>query len=172
MKLIPLNHGLFAKVDDNQFERIAKLGKWIFQQGYAAKSLPEGRFLRMHHLVLAPKDGFLIDHIDGDGFNNQRKNLRYVTRSEHSINTRKRRDNTSGVKGVSWAASSRTWYAQIKRHPIYWHKNFFKFEDAVAQRREWEQQLHGEFRCKNQERPPTFCRTLAQLKKRLRRTAG
>lgn len=40
----------------------------------------------LHRFLLAVNDGMLIDHIDGDGLNNTRENLREVTHSENSRN--------------------------------------------------------------------------------------
>lgn len=46
-------------------------------------------------------EGMLIDHIDGDSTNNLIANLRIVDHTENTRNAKMRKDNTSGVKGVS-----------------------------------------------------------------------
>ena len=43
-----------------------------------------------------------VDHIDNDKSNNNIANLRWATRAENNQNASMRKDNTSGVKGVSW----------------------------------------------------------------------
>jgi len=76
----------------------------------------DGQIYRAHRLAWFymtgewPKDG--VDHIDLDGTNNRWSNLRAATQSQNAANTRKRRDNTSGFKGVSRTASG-TWQACI-----------------------------------------------------------
>jgi hypothetical protein len=53
--------------------------------------------IRMHHYILGkPNDKtYVIDHIDGNGLNNQRENLRIVNTSLNSHNCKRRKDKTS-----------------------------------------------------------------------------
>lgn len=76
----------------------------------------DGQVYRAHRLAWFymtgawPENG--VDHIDVDPANNRWANLRAATQSQNAVNTRKRRDNTSGFKGVSKTASG-TWQAVI-----------------------------------------------------------
>lgn len=86
----------------------------------------DGRLYRGHHLVwlwyygVLPEDE--IDHIDGDPRNNRISNLRECNRSENICNTKHRKNNTSGYKGVTWSKAANKWIAQIwknsKRHHL------------------------------------------------------
>lgn len=67
----------------------------------------------MPRMLMAIPDGLEVCHIDGNGLNNRRSNLRLVTRSQNRHNLRISRNNTSGYKGVSWCSRSETWRAQI-----------------------------------------------------------
>jgi hypothetical protein len=58
--------------------------------------------------------GFQIDHIDGDGLNNRFLNLRKANQSENNCNSKRRKNNSSGFKGVSWSKSKNKWEARIK----------------------------------------------------------
>lgn len=54
------------------------------------------------------------DHIDQNTANNAWANLRHANASSNAANSRLRRNNTSGFKGVHWAAQKRKWCAQIR----------------------------------------------------------
>jgi hypothetical protein len=57
-------------------------------------------------------DGLVIDHIDGNTNNNKVSNLRAISSKHNACNTKKRKDNTSGVHGVSFHAKKKAWVAQ------------------------------------------------------------
>ena len=159
MKTIPLSQGKFAKVSDHRFERVAQFGSWFYCNGYArcnVKTAGGWATVFMHHLILPKKEGFCVDHIDGDGTNNQDDNLRYVTSSQSNQNMCRRRDNTSGVPGVSLDRARGKWTAFINLNgERVWTKRFDTFEEAVEAREKWKAELFGETACQNPERGPT-----------------
>lgn len=87
-----------------------------------------------------------IDHINGDTLDNRIDNLRKATHAQNGHNTGLRRNNTSGVKGVSWSAERNRWFASITVNgKIVALGRFDEFEDAVAARRAAEVIHHGPF---------------------------
>lgn len=58
--------------------------------------------------------GAQIDHIDGDGLNCQRDNLRLANHSQNAANRKRLKNNTSGYKGVSFHKQTGKWRATIK----------------------------------------------------------
>lgn len=166
MKLIPLTQGKFAKVSDHQFERIAQFGTWFYNQGYAKCKLRGSKgkiIINMQDVVLPyAKTGEMVDHIDGDGLNNQDDNLRCATKSQQAINRRTQENNTTGVRGV-YAHKSGKWQARIyKERKVIRTQLFETFEEAVMARQQWETEVFGDFMCQNPERPLTKF-TLAKL---------
>jgi len=104
MKRIKLSQGKFAIVDDEDYEILNKL-KWCVSHKYAwhpgkrVKGKPRlGVF--MHRFILKATKGEQIDHIDGNGFNNCRSNLRRCTASQNTINRGPQKNNATGYKGV------------------------------------------------------------------------
>lgn len=103
---IPLSRGYVALVDDEDYDWITADGQWhVTGYGhrlYAARTrwTAEKRSYgeRMHRLIL-PGARF-IDHINGNGMDNRRANLRPATAAQNSQNRRRRSDNRSGYKGV------------------------------------------------------------------------
>ena len=95
MKLLLLTKLREALVDDEDYERCMKYS-WrvaIFQKGmteYAQRNLPrdggtrKGQYL--HNFILPPPIGFTVDHIDRNGLNCQKSNLRFATKSQQMIN--------------------------------------------------------------------------------------
>lgn len=90
-------------------------------------------------------DGF-VDHINGNRSDNRISNLRIVTVTQNAWNSKMRRNNTSGVKGVSWHSPSGKWIARIrvcgKRKSI---GSFDNIEDAKVAINKARLELHGEF---------------------------
>ena len=93
--------------------------KWCFNpHGYAVKAWEGNKFyISMHHAIMGRGiNGFEIDHIDGNGLNNCRNNLRLVTHRENMANAKCHRAKTKSSKyvGVAWSKASGKWMAQIQ----------------------------------------------------------
>ena len=93
MKEIKLTRGLVALVSDEDFERVAQF-QWYanpgrrygFSQMFYARCRAAGY---MHRFIMNYPGHKVVDHIDGNGLNNQRENLRVVTTAENNQNKRK-----------------------------------------------------------------------------------
>lgn len=81
--------------------------------------------ISIHRLITNCPDGMVIDHIDGNPANNCRNNLRICTTKQNTRNQSRRRDNTSGYKGVHWVPQNRKWRAMIKVEGIKIHLGLF-----------------------------------------------
>lgn len=104
---IPLTKGLFALIDETDAPLIVPhlWGAHIRPHTYYACRKIGGRVnattVYMHQVILGLERGTDVDHIDGNGWNNVRSNLRRATRSQNLGNARLRADSQSGFKGVS-----------------------------------------------------------------------
>jgi hypothetical protein len=110
--LIPLGAcGLTAQVDDSD-RHLVESSTWyankIGNTWYAYRRV-SGVNQLMHRVLT----GFpLTDHINGDGLDNRRANLRAATKAQNGRNMRKTRG-TSRYKGVSWSKERSLWQADI-----------------------------------------------------------
>jgi hypothetical protein len=133
---IKLTHGFAAIVDIDDHDRLSKI-KWYAHKSHDgivyARSGPHGF---MHHHVLPPKSGFIPDHIDGNGLNNCKSNLRYLTQSQNKLNGRPYRleDKTSRYRGVSKRQTG--WMARITFRRKTKSLGVFRTELEAAQRYE------------------------------------
>ncbi len=103
IRYIGLTQGKFAIVDAADYPRLSRY-KWYAARGrgdkyYAMTSRPNGRPIRMHRLLMNPPAGLVVDHVDGNGLNNRRCNLRICTPAENTRN-RPARIGSSRFKGV------------------------------------------------------------------------
>ena len=115
----------------------------IINSVYAATGVAT---LRLHRLLMCAPDGYEVDHIDGDGLNNRRINLRVVTKSQNLQNRRPNRKSASGVKGVTWHKRLGKWQASIMANKTAHYLGYFEnLEDAAAAYAKASAELHGEF---------------------------
>jgi len=105
-KHIKLTQGKWAIVDDDDYEALSRQKWYAYQKhsGWYASSTssrPNRRQLHMHRVIMSAKAGELVDHINCDGLDNRKQNLRICSRAENARNSRIYTNNTSGYKGVS-----------------------------------------------------------------------
>jgi hypothetical protein len=115
---------LFAIVDEADYELVGQ-HQWRLLWGhkrklYATRSSQQG-LVYMHRLIAQTPVGYETDHINGDGLDNRRANLRTATRSQNAANTWKPRrpdgmPASSVFKGVSWDRSRHKWQSKIGLH--------------------------------------------------------
>jgi hypothetical protein len=93
-----------------------------------------------------PHRGEQIDHINGDRADNRWANLRLATNGQNQMNAKRRQDNTSGARGVSFCKNTSKWYAYInvegKRLDL---GRFEAKQDAIAARLRAQHYHYGEF---------------------------
>jgi hypothetical protein len=103
----------------------------------------------MHRIVMETPEGSFTDHIDGNGLNNTRNNLRICTKHQNQMNRRLPTTNKTGYKGVSVYRSKRKkflWRSEIQmnRKTIYLGLYFCLIKAAKAYD-EAAKELFGEF---------------------------
>ncbi len=113
MKKIKLTKGKYASVDDEDFEYLNQW-KWYAKvakhTSYACRLNSKNETVWMHRVITQCPDGLDVDHINYNGLNNRRDNLRVCTRQQNELHKKPRK----GYKGVFYIKSSNKWMAQIK----------------------------------------------------------
>lgn len=119
MAHIKLTRGKFAVVNDEDVPVVGEY-KWhaapIGRTWYAARKVG-GKTVFMHRILLNPPPGMSVDHLDDDGLNNRRSNLRLCSHQEN-LSRQRTVVGESGFRGVtrhqnSWKAKIRVNYKRI-----------------------------------------------------------
>lgn len=119
MKGIPLANGAgVALVDDEDYERLSEFTWKANRRGktiYAIRSTDRHHHVKMHRDVLGFGIGDPgVDHINGNGLDNRKKNLRVATPVQNGANSRPRTDSASPFKGVTFHKGDGQWHARIR----------------------------------------------------------
>jgi hypothetical protein len=157
---IPLTQGKLALVDPEDYDELSKY-KWYAVQSprgfYAARSVGTNRHgigqktVRMHQVILKSPEGKFIDHINHNGLDNRKSNLRFCTIQQNVWNMRKQLGNcTSKYKGVTWRKDIGKWQARIVCNRKVISIGFFDDEKAAAMAYDKKaKELFGEFAAPN-----------------------
>lgn len=167
MREIPLTQGKVALVDDEDYAALAML-KWhanrdglTFYARHNARHRvrrPDGAWTheQMHRVILARKLGRPLakgehtDHVNGDGLDNRRENLRPATSSQNHRNCRRRvASPSSRYLGVTWAKNRKKWTAQIYINGKNANLGQYLSEDEAALAREFYIAAHPELQARS-----------------------
>lgn len=91
-------------------------------------------------------DGYMVDHVNGDPFDNRIANLRLATRAQNNQNTSLRKDNKTGCRGVCWDKKSNKYRVQVRSNGRRVYNKFF--DDLNLAKAAYDEQArihHGEF---------------------------
>ena len=132
MKTIPLSQGKEAIVDDEDYQFLIE-SNWTATKRshgfYAYRGKDSGGWIYMHQIILGKKDDLEVDHINGDGLDNRRENLRFVTRQQNCWNAKGK---SGGFKGATFSKEKGLWAARIYVSGHNRHIGYFKEEEDAA----------------------------------------
>lgn len=130
------NH--FAKVDKEDLPKVD--GKvWGPTKGgkttYATRRLQgTNSSIGMHRVIVDAPPGMEVDHVNGNGLDNRRHNLRLCTKSQNQGNRQKHRQSASKFKGVWWDKSKQKWRAAVRVNGRRIYGGLFLREEDAARR--------------------------------------
>lgn len=143
--------------DLEDYNKIKDYNWYVNDQHYllARVNIGNGKIknVRMHRIIMEVNNSEIeIDHIHGINSrnDNRKSNLRIATHSQNNINKDKTKNNTSGIKGVSWDKRVEKWRVRISVDNVCYELGFFdNKEDAEKIRQEAEEKYFGEWSYKN-----------------------
>jgi len=149
IRYIGLTQGKYAIVDAADYEWLNQW-KWcamLRSSKVYAMRVERHKTILMHREIMKPPKGMLVDHIDGNGLNNRRSNMRNCTAQQNCQNRRPGTNFTSQFAGVYQRKSQpEKWYARVRCGEILAYLGPFDDEVEAAKARDQKaRELHGEF---------------------------
>jgi hypothetical protein len=113
---------------------VHRTGHSTYLRGYQRGiPLAQQKMRYLHRILTDAPRGKDVDHINGDGLDNRRENLRVCTRSQNNANRHRSQSRSSPFKGVHFEKCTGRWRAEVhlngKRHTL---GRFDAIEDAAA----------------------------------------
>lgn len=112
VKKLSLQGGGYTLVDAHHYDRLMQY-EWFQSKQHVYRRAGD-TLIALHHEILPPPDGMVIDHINRNGLDNREINLRVATHQQNSCNRTQPRNNTSGFKGVFREKRTGKWRACIR----------------------------------------------------------
>lgn len=155
---LPLSQGDVATVDAEDFDRLNAF-KWTLKKTRSHKyayrqHMLAGKLVQvlLHREVVKCPDGLVVDHINRNGLDNRKENLRVCTQSENIANSLGHSDRKYALpKGIEYKVGRKAnpYSARITKNGVrHFLGNFASVEEAVGVRNTKAQELFGTFaRC-------------------------
>ena len=138
---------LFYKKSEGCMKQGSEVGT-VDKGGYL-KTLIKRKPYRLHRIIFMMHHGYLpefIDHIDGNTLNNRIENLREATHSQNQHNRKINKNNSTGVKGVTWYGNRNSFKARCCVNGKSHHVGYFKkLEDAEKAIKSFRIEHHNDF---------------------------
>ena len=128
---VALTRGFVALVDPADAPKLAAWD-WAASNRLYARRNRDNAYLYMHRAITDAPAGRQVDHINGNGLDNRKANLRLCTAAENCANARPMTGKASRFKGVDWHSQAGKWRAKIKSDRRTRHIGLFRSEAEAA----------------------------------------
>ena len=123
-------------IDLENYEYIKNFN-WILEKGsntFYAYRKQKNKTIKMHREIMNLNfgDGLIVDHINHNGLDNRKINLRIATKKENAQNSLSQKNSSSKYLGVSFYKRDKIWTAQIKINDKKKHLGRFEKEIDAA----------------------------------------
>ena len=157
MRELKIKYDKVALVSDEDYDLVSQYewcshrkrrkGRYAWYVDREEKINGKWKTIQLHTFILGnPPDGYEIDHKDTDGLNNQRDNIRFVTRSQNMMNRQKAAGTSTKYKGVSFHKHNKRFIAYINHNLVRIFLGCFgTAEEAALAYNDKAKELYGEY---------------------------
>lgn len=157
MKLLEMSgkfKGMFTMVDDDVYDYLNQwrwgidIGSYVIRNKYLYRKNGKNisKLIFIHHIIKGRKEGYDIDHINGNRLDNRIENLRFATRSQNKMNAKVYKNNKLGLKGVHFVEKTHKFRASITLNKKKSMLGTFKTKEEAARAYDKKaKELFGEF---------------------------
>lgn len=119
-------------VDDEDLDAVLAKGPWQIRKASKDRTMyVVRRGAILHRWLLDAPKGTYVDHINGNGLDNRRCNLRLCTANQNQYNVGIQVRNISGFKGVGWFSPTKMWRARLQVDGKRIHLGWFRTAEAA-----------------------------------------
>ena len=126
---------------------IIEQSTWSLSNGRHTQYCKSNELGPLHRIIMNVTDtNIIVDHINHNGLDNRKSNLRICTNQENICNCEIPKNNKSGCKGVYWAKDKQKWTVQVTiNNKTKYIGRFDSLEDAIKARQEASKEYYGDF---------------------------
>lgn len=132
-------------IDIDDYGKVSKY-TWIIDSNYVTTTISNKKILLHRFIMNVNQKNVIVDHINGNPYDNRKCNLRICSQSNNSMNRKLSIKNMSGFTGVQFNKKSNKWYSKISvngKHIFLGSYN--NIEDAINARKNAEIKYFGEY---------------------------
>jgi len=140
--------------DIEDYDKIKNYYWKINDSGYIISNIKGKNAIRLHRLIMnVDNNKYVVDHINHDTLDNRKINLRICKQNQNCKNLKIKKNNISGVPGVTWYSKYNKWRARINVNYKEIHLGYFdNFDEAVQARKQAEEIYYGQYSFDNSQK--------------------
>ncbi|KKN42138.1 hypothetical protein LCGC14_0716420 [marine sediment metagenome] len=146
IQIVKIDDSIYSVIKNHKISIKANHSNKKHRNNFYATIWLNGKHVSLHRFVMSARKGEIVDHKDCNSLNNQKNNLRKVTRSQNAVNRHHKRKSTSKYYGVNYDKTRNLWECKLKKDQVkIWVGRFKNEEEAALAYNKKAIEIHGQF---------------------------